>query len=487
VSTSELVRQRKNFPKERQLTSSQRLLYCNNGRKTMGYDMVTQFGLRPVELLELFSTFGDYFRWFHIDAAPLQVTNMENLLSAEICICCWIDCLGRRIQLRCEAFDEVKAYLDSIDILSIVHVNSDVLRVLILAFIMNDGDKDSIIVFEDGGKDLPIPIYSSLTPQSAASFILHIMLVCRSFETELDLISTSLLRESLIVAKLIGIKIDEPFLQMYSNKLILHVINDILPSQPVSMQHIDGYLVAAKNLVDSVLFSNVIPVTELPPCLLMVLLCNKDVVLQASWDVRKENQLRSIYSTLPSCKFVPSQEAIRGCSREAPTTWFVSPIKAYAQLEGQSDQSYIVQKLAVKIGIRSIDKYLQQLGPRAATQTKNVLIHGVPGSGKSYVAQYLNLYAISHGLRLVPTSIMGVQATNLGGKHMHRLFGLSTKKMGNVSCMAELAVDKLNRKSQLCYLHTLLTINVLLFDEIWASVCQTDEDTGYSITQSSQL
>ncbi len=34
---------------------------------------------------------------------------------------------------------------------------------------------------------------------------------------------------------------------------------------------------------------------------------------------------------------------------------------------------------------------------------------------------------------------------------MHRLFGLSTKKMANVSCMAELAVDKLNKNSQLCY------------------------------------
>ena len=465
VSTSELVRQRKNFPKERQLTSSQRLLYRNNGAKTIGYDMVTQFGLHPVELLELFSTLGNYFRWFHIDAAPLPVTNMENLLSAEIRICCWIDCLGRRIRLRREAFDEVKAYLDSIDTLSIVHVHSDVLRVLILAFIMNDGDRDSIFVFEDGGKDLPIPIYSSLTPQSAVAFILHIMLVCGSFETELDLIRTSSLRESLIVAKLIGIETDKLSLQMYSNKLMLHVINDILPSQPASMRRIDGYLVAAKNLFDGVLFSNDIPVTELPPCLLTKLLCNKDVVLQASWDVRKENQLRSIYSTLPSCEFVPSREAIRGCSREAPTTWFVSPFDAYVQFEGQSDQSYMEQKLAVEIGIRSIDKYLQQLGPRAATQTKNLLIHGVPGSGKSYVAQYLNLYTISKGLRLVPTSIMGVRATNLGGKHMHRLFGLSTKKMANVSRMAELAVDKLNRKSQLCYLHTLLTIDVLLFDE----------------------
>jgi hypothetical protein len=61
VSTSELVRQRKIFPEERQLTSSQRLLYRNNGAMTIGYDMVTQFGLRPVELLELFLTLGNYF------------------------------------------------------------------------------------------------------------------------------------------------------------------------------------------------------------------------------------------------------------------------------------------------------------------------------------------------------------------------------------------------------------------------------------------
>jgi len=46
VSTSEQVRQRKNFPEERQLTLSQRLLYHNNGAKTIGYDMVTHFSFR---------------------------------------------------------------------------------------------------------------------------------------------------------------------------------------------------------------------------------------------------------------------------------------------------------------------------------------------------------------------------------------------------------------------------------------------------------
>ncbi len=58
-----------------------------------------------------------------------------------------------------------------------------------------------------------------------------------------------------------------------------------------------------------------------------------------------------------------------------------SPI--YKPTENDIEQ----QHQAVTIGIRTIDKYLLQLGPGAATYTKNFLIHGVPGSGKSYVTK----------------------------------------------------------------------------------------------------
>ena len=110
-------------------------------------------------------------------------------------------------------------------------------------------ETETVSLFLKMGERISLSIYSSLTPQSAVAFILHIMLVCGSFEMELDLIRTSSLCESLFVAKLIGIEIDKPSLQVYSIKLLLHVINDILPSQPVSMQRIDGYIVAAKNFL----------------------------------------------------------------------------------------------------------------------------------------------------------------------------------------------------------------------------------------------
>jgi hypothetical protein len=70
---------------------------------------------------------------------------------------------------------------------------------------------------------------------------------------------------------------------------------------------------------------------------------------------------------------------------------------------------------------------------------------------------------------------------------MHRLFGLSTKKMANVSCMAELAVDKLNRKSQVCYLHTLLTIYVLIFDEFGQASAQQVKTLDILLQKSLQL
>ena len=61
---------------------------------------------------------------------------------------------------------------------------------------------------------------------------------------------------------------------------------------------------------------------------------------------------------------------------------------------------------------------------------------------------------------------MAARATAMGGIHIHKFCGLSVKCTGNPYRLAELAMDKLHRKSQICYLHMLLTMDVLVFDEI---------------------
>jgi hypothetical protein len=143
----------------------------------------------------------------------------------------------------------------------------------------------------------------------------------------------------------------------------------------------------------------------------------------------------------------------------------MSPAEAYVQLDGQRNITYAEQNLAVRIGICTINKYKIQLGPRASTYTKNILICGVPGSVKSYVTKLLHLFALCRGLRVFPTAVMGVRASSMAGEHINKFFGLLTKKGGHVVCLAVLTIEKLHQKRNLLNLHAVLTMDILLYDE----------------------
>ena len=158
-------------------------------------------------------------------------------------------------------------------------------------------------------------------------------------------------------------------------------------------------------------------------------------------------------------------DSIAECSRVKPGEWCVSPVESYVQSEAQGAISYAEQLQAVTIGVRTIDNYLLQLGPVAATYTKTVLVHGVPGGRKSYVTKWLHLYALSRGLRVFPTAVMGIRANSIGGEHMQKFFCIQTKKKGNVYRIAELAIEKLHHKCNMLNLHAILTMGVLLYDK----------------------
>ena len=273
------------------------------------------------------------------------------------------------------------------------------------------------------------------------------------------------MRESLVAANLIGDRTDDDSLRAYSLQLIKRVITDILPGQPISLRRMDEYIVTAKNLFDRVLLLNEIPITDMPPCLLTEMETSKDNDIKEYWKTLKREQLRSIRTTIPWSETMPSDESIVESTRVKPAKWPVSPDEAYVQSHGQNDTSYDEQSLVISTGVRTIDKYMIQLGPGASIYTKNIVVRGVPGSGKSFVTKCLHLYALSCGLRVIPTAVMGVRASSMAGEHMHKLFCLSTKKGGNVFRLAELAIDKLYQKSNLLNLHAVLTMDILLYDE----------------------
>jgi len=103
---------------------------------------------------------------------------------------------------------------------------------------------------------------------------------------------------------------------------------------------------------------------------------------------------------------MPNREAVLACHREKPLRWDV--LETFCKAGIQGNKSYREQRFAVLQGKLAIDKYMIQVGQRAKTCTKNVIVHGVPGSGTAYIVQLLSLYAMTLGLRVMTTLIMGV-------------------------------------------------------------------------------
>ena len=76
------------------------------------------------------------------------------------------------------------------------------------------------------------------------------------------------------------------------------------------------------------------------------------------------------------------------------------------------------------------------------------------------------LAAISLGLRLMTTALMATRANMLGGIHFHRLFCLPIQKIQNTYRIAEIAIAKMNRSSNIKFLYFILTMDMLMIDEI---------------------
>ena len=191
--------------------------------------MITQYCLRPVELLELITGLGEYYWWFEIDKEILTEQSIEMILNHDVQDCAWVDGLGRRICIRAMALPELRRHLGSLD-LACLKMHSQELAVLLMNMIDGDEQKERF-VFDDGGRDLPIPVFSSVTPNNPIPFILHVMLILGKYETELDFWLEPSLRESLARFGLIPPDFSNPsLLENYSNNLGRICVEDVFQS-----------------------------------------------------------------------------------------------------------------------------------------------------------------------------------------------------------------------------------------------------------------
>ena len=156
---------------------------------------------------------------------------------------------------------------------------------------------------------------------------------------------------------------------------------------------------------------------------------------------------------------VPLKSNVLNASKCNPLQW--DALKSFKKNINQSDESYVEQKLAIKVALNAIENYFSRGN---LNYTKNVGFRGFPGSGKTWCSLYAALYAMSKGLFVLPTAALAEWAIQLGGTHWHVMSSLMSDDTLTNHRKAELAIMQILKDPK--NLHLLMSLDVLICDEI---------------------
>ena len=162
---------------------------------------------------------------------------------------------------------------------------------------------------------------------------------------------------------------------------------------------------------------------------------------------------------------IPPREEVESVTRYNHCDW--NPTDIIRQEDQQSDESHQEQLFAINVFKSTIDKYINppSIDSTSMTHTKGVIIHGGPGTGKTYVSKLAVLYAICNGMKIISTSILGIRAFDLGGTHLHSLFCWTPQKHESTPYKTALsALQRILRKPLLR--HIILALDALFIDEV---------------------
>ena len=180
----------------------------------------------------------------------------------------------------------------------------------------------------------------------------------------------------------------------------------------------------AKGIFDDAIMHDAMSLNELPPYIIASVYDKKIEENKQFQSSLVNSQLDSIFSSIPVSNGIPAKDDIINIKRDTPIKW--DPLTIFAQYQNQSLQSFNEQKKAIKLNVQHINKYATTIGHVSRTYTKNIIIYESPGSGKSFLGQIAVLCALSQGLNVISTALIGVRANNLGRIHVHKLFPFPT-------------------------------------------------------------
>lgn len=463
------------------MTDNQMATYRNNDGKAHKYDKISQFSLRPPELLKVFTNPIDYYRYCQIDKKQMNFDEITQVLSSNLNKRVWVDGLGRKVMIRSKGVSEINEICqknitrfqaendnDGVKINEIVSsmckyfdLPDENLSTQQKEWLHNDCIGKFIDV--DDPDLLPIPVVSNTDPKNALNFLIHIILSLGHYETEIDALTHSSFQESLRNAGLIGGNTDEQSLKKYSEKLTRLYIEEQLVFFPNSLMRAETYILMAKRVFDDAIIHNALSINEIPPFTMVSLRQKEQHKCDNFWKDTIQSQLQSVYSTLSSTNGIPTVEDVTTATRDDPLQW--NPTETLEKYDLQSDESYEEQIHAINVFSKQLNKYRDTSGENSLTLTKNTVAYGAPGTGKSFIAQLVVLYAISQGLNVMTTALMGVRANVLGGIHLHKIFMFSPDGIiRSPFKSAEQAVISIERNNEINFM--LKTIDVLFIDEL---------------------
>ena len=432
-SMSTAIRDSRNdLPIWRKHSMSEKLLMNDLKQSKMGYDKITQFSLRPIELKPVVVMVGHYYRWFQIDMKrKLNTEAMNTAIHPNIKKTCWIDGLQRQVKLRQNALPELLEWCNSLaDENEDVEGRLELIQLFQrLAFVLrneqdllqfNDEDREFFthvkanLIHDTDNTHLPIPVYSFVKPSNSIQFLNHILLSLGRFSTEIDLMTHPSLKDCFRSAKLIGNNNDNESLQQYSNDLLVLYIKEQVRFFPNSMRVISDIIVKAGLIFESVLVKGEIPLTEMPPVIYSTLIRSIEEEIVQERRKHLERVIDAVMiemEGLVQLYNLPSKNDLMNATLDNVLPW--NPLQSFQRGPQQTEESYKEQKLVISTCMKAIDSYKNI--QNQLSMVKSICIRGHPGAGKTFCMMYILLYVISQGLMNTPTAKMSRRALQLGG------------------------------------------------------------------------
>lgn len=328
----------------------------------------------------------------------------------------------------------------------------------------------------------PIEVYDGVNPSNSIRFLVHLVLSLGHFEsTEREVFNSATWKEVFIKAKLLpgvgwGRGVNGDTVSSEDTDVILkRYITEQLLFVPASTKGFDRFVVQAKEILENALVLNRLVVHDIPSCLYTTLVEETNKKAVDFRDSVKKRTLDVIMRDIPGQDLpsVPRDrrtergggetmddrvEVVMGATRDAPLDFPFSLQPNFFNLNPAFQED---QQKAFGTVRESVDEYCSYDN----SETKNVVICGGPGGGKTYVMKKSVLCCATRGLQFFVTAEKAERAQEFGSFHIARLFQLNRRKKGmSARRWADASLLRLQKHPELLYI--LRTVDVIFIDEI---------------------